>query len=108
MEQGDIWLVRTDIDGNVVWNHTIGDPYGNSGGSLDYEGNSTFIIAGGTSYVGEPFGDIWILKVYINEVIPSGTPTSSSPYVGFIISFEILFIVVIVQKIKTKKRKVKK
>jgi len=108
MGQGDIWLVRTDVDGNVVWNHTMGDEYGNSGGSLDYEGNSTYIIAGGTNYVGEPFGDIWILKVFINEVTPSGTPTSSSPYVGFIISFEILFIVVIVQKIKTKKRKVKK
>lgn len=58
--------------------------------------------------MGEPFGDIWILKVYINEVIPSGTPTSSSPFVGFIISFEILFIVAIVQKAKTKKHKIKK
>jgi len=106
--QGDIWLVRTDIDGNIVWNHTLGDPYGNSGGSLDYEGNNTYIIAGGTVYLGEPFGDIWILKVYINEVTPSGTPTDTTPYVGFIMSFEILFIVVTKYKVKMKKRKIKK
>jgi hypothetical protein len=108
MGQGDIWLVQTDIDGNVVWNHTMGDPYGNSGMSLVYEGNSTYVLVGGTVYLGEPFGDIWILKVYINEITPTGTPTNTSPYVGFIISFEILFIVAIAYTVRMKKRKVKK
>lgn len=56
----------------------------------------------------ETFGDIWILKVYINEIIPTGTPTNTSPYVGFIISFEILFIVTIAYTVRIKKRKVKK
>ena len=106
--QGDIWLVRTDLDGNIIWNHTVGDPYGNSGGSLVYEGNSTYVLAGGTVYLGEPFGDIWILKVYINEIIPTGTPTNTSPYVGFIISFEIIFIVAIEYTIRMKNHKVKK
>ncbi|MHA1530625.1 MAG: hypothetical protein ACTSR6_01345, partial [Candidatus Heimdallarchaeota archaeon] len=79
-----------------------------SGGSLVYEGNSTYVIAGGTVYLGEPFGDIWILKVYINDVTPTGTPTNTSPYVDFIISFEILLIVATVFTVRLNKRKVKK
>jgi len=106
MGQGDIWLVRTDADGNHIWNYTFGDPYGNSGAALVYEGNSTYTIVGGTLYLGEPFGDIWVLKVYIHET--TITPTNTSPNVGFIMTFEILFIVVLINQIKSKKRKVKK
>jgi hypothetical protein len=103
---GDIWLVRTDDLGNPVWNFTFGDEYGNSGRSLVYEGNSTYVIVGGTSYAGESFGDIWILKVFIKET--AITPTNTSPNIGFFITFEILFIAAVIQQIKSTKRKVKK
>ena len=105
---GDAWIVRTDEIGNIVWNHTVGDPYGNSAQACVYEGNSTYTVAGGTIKVGEPFSDIWVFKVYINEIAPSTTPSDTSPNVGFIMFFEVIFIAVIVYKIKIKKHKMQK
>jgi hypothetical protein len=83
---GDAWLVRTDSNGAILWNHTVGDPYGNGACAFVYEGNNTYTVVGSTHRVGEIFGDIWLFKAYIS-ITPTTTETSSLPGILMIIGF---------------------
>ena len=59
----DIWLVKTDTDGNMIWDKTLGG----SGNDQAYDICSTsdggFIIAGGTESYGIDERDYWIIKI---------------------------------------------
>jgi hypothetical protein len=68
---GDLWLLRMAQDGTLLWNHSIGDPYGNSGASFVYEGNNTFVCVGSTIKMGVHFQDIWVMKIHVNIIVPT-------------------------------------
>lgn len=70
MGQGDIWLVRTNANGSILWNHTIATPYGESGVSFVYEGNGIYTIAGHHNPVGNVGSVIWLLQVKVNIITP--------------------------------------
>ncbi len=110
-EQGDAWLLRTDSNGDLSWNFTFGDMFGNSGAAFIFEGDNTFTIAGSTNAEGEPFSDIWALKVRIN--ISTITTTPSSPTEtssAFTIVFVVPFIIVMgmLRRTKLSSKKVRK
>ena len=79
---GDAWLICTDLNGEIVWNHTIGDIYGNSAASFFYEGNDTYTVVGSTHKLGSEFEDIWIFKVQINTI--SVTPQDLIPGISIL------------------------
>ena len=59
---GTVWVVKTDADGNELWNQTFGTS-GNSGGSVVQTTDSGYIIAATTSEVGtHGQEDIWLIK----------------------------------------------
>jgi hypothetical protein len=88
---GDLWLVRLDANGNLIWNHTVGDPYGNSGASFVYEGNSTYTCAGTTNPVGETYSDLWVLKVQVATIKTNNNNVPiASLFIWIIISIIIL------------------
>ncbi|MFX0039266.1 MAG: hypothetical protein ACFFCY_11815 [Promethearchaeota archaeon] len=93
---GDLWLLRMDQNGTLLWNHTIGDPYGNGGATFVYEDNNTYICAGSTIRVGVPFQDMWVVKVHIN-IIPhsNGTPNGDIPWHIWITIVGIIIISVV-------------
>ncbi|MFX1289102.1 MAG: hypothetical protein ACFFFY_11160, partial [Promethearchaeota archaeon] len=89
--QGDIWRVRTYMNGSIMWNHTVATPYPENGVSFVYEGNNTYTIAGQHHPVGMPGSVIWLGKVKIN-VIPLEEPT---PENGGLDPFLLWLIIII-------------
>jgi hypothetical protein len=53
----DIWLIKTDINGNMKWDKTFGDFYFDSGWYVVQTTDGGYIISGNTGY-----GDVWLLK----------------------------------------------
>jgi hypothetical protein len=105
--QGDIWLVRTHMNGTVKWNHTIATPYGENGASFVYEGIDIFTIAGHHNPVGMPGSVIWLMRVKINVILPQEEENPPeiggfNVYLFWLIS--IISIISIIRAQKSKKR----
>lgn len=62
----DIWLVKTDINGNEQWNKTYGGAKFDMSSSLQLTKDSGYIITGSTELyeIGNP--DIWLIKTDSN------------------------------------------
>ncbi len=75
---GDAWIIRINSNGEILWEETIGDPYGNGVSSFCYLGNNTYIAAGSTYSLGSFFQDLWVFKFQVSneELItpPNGIP----------------------------------
>ncbi|NHJ38413.1 MAG: hypothetical protein FK731_00165 [Asgard group archaeon] len=99
---GDAWLIRTDENGTMLWNHTAGDSYGNSACAFVFEGNNTYTVVGSTHRVGEIFGDIWLFKAYI-AIIPTTSPTESTTLPGVIFIIGFILITTLIQRIHKRK-----
>jgi hypothetical protein len=69
----DLWVVRIDIDGNVVWQKAFGGSGGEEGHSIFASEDGGFIVAGitqsnngdvsGNHGISEHYTDIWMFKV---------------------------------------------
>ena len=104
---GDAWLVRTDENGTLLWNHTVGDIYGNSISSIVFEGSNTYTAAGGTIRAGDVFGDIWVFKARVIILPPpttTTTPTNVSTLPGYLATFSVLIIYVVLLQCKKRKK----
>ena len=58
----DFWLVRTDINGNILWNQTFGGIEGEHAHSLIETSDGGFAITGYTSSIGAGGSDFWLVK----------------------------------------------
>ena len=55
-EKGDVWLLKTDKNGSLLWERTFGGPEWDDGYSVQQTLDSGYIITG--SYA----GDLWLIK----------------------------------------------
>jgi hypothetical protein len=86
---GDAWITRVDSIGNLVWNYSIGDSYGNGASSLAYLGNDTYIAVGTTYRSGELFQDAWAFKIQVVSInLPETTGNGIS-------GFNVLIILIL-------------
>lgn len=59
--QADIWLIKTDAQGNQIWSRTFGGEGSDFGGSVKPTNDGGFVIVGETHSVGSG-GDVWLIK----------------------------------------------
>lgn len=61
----DVWLVKTDVDGNQLWNKTYGGVEFDAAYDVEKTTDGEYIVAGGTeSFTG--IADFWLLKIDSN------------------------------------------
>ncbi|MFX1343115.1 MAG: hypothetical protein ACFFAL_10555 [Promethearchaeota archaeon] len=62
----DVWLIRTDADGNQLWSRTFGGITSDSARSLVEVSTGGFAIAGATQSFGAGAFDLWLIRTNAN------------------------------------------
>jgi putative intracellular protease/amidase len=76
----DLYLIRTDSEGNQIWVRNYGGSGSDWGECLCVASDGSYVIAGHTSSYGEGYLDVWLLKV--SNMIPqfeADSPTGHAP-----------------------------
>ncbi|VVB60598.1 Uncharacterised protein [uncultured archaeon] len=62
--EADVWMIKTDTDGNEQWNRTYGGKYNDAGHSIDLTSDGGYIITGikGSYVKDNPTCDVWLIK----------------------------------------------
>ena len=68
----DMWLVRVDVNGNLVWQKTLGGSSADVAYSIQQTLDGGFIVAGYTLSFGAGVHDVWLVKI-----APTGTFVSN-------------------------------
>jgi hypothetical protein len=63
---GDIFLIKTDANGNVQWAKTYGGTYGDKAYSVQQTSDGGYIVAGYTDSFGAGYADAFLIKTYAN------------------------------------------
>ncbi|MDP7000223.1 MAG: hypothetical protein QF569_29625, partial [Candidatus Poribacteria bacterium] len=60
--EADVWLIRTDANGDTLWTQTYGGSESDIGNSVQQTSDGGYIIAGETYSYGNGAADVWLIK----------------------------------------------
>ena len=61
-ESGDLWLIKTDADGDTLWTKTYGGSSFDAGNAVQKTADGDYIIIGQTYSFGTGSSDAWLIK----------------------------------------------
>lgn len=64
----DLWIVKTDEQGNLLWNKTLGGAQSDVGNYIIESSDGSFVITGHTLSFGAGLHDVWLIK--LASIIP--------------------------------------
>ncbi len=63
---GDIFLIKTDANGNIIWAKTFGGTYWDEASSVQQTSDGGYIVAGYTGSFGAGYSDLFLIKTDAN------------------------------------------
>ncbi|NOR45319.1 MAG: hypothetical protein GQ534_07000, partial [Candidatus Delongbacteria bacterium] len=60
--ENDFWLIKTDSNGNELWDKTVGGPSDDFAYSVEQTSDGGYVMAGTTSSYGAGGMDVWLIK----------------------------------------------
>ncbi|PNX48874.1 MAG: hypothetical protein BV457_02880 [Thermoplasmata archaeon M9B1D] len=83
LNEKDIWMLKTDMNGTILWDMIIGGASDEYGCGVEEIDDEHVIVVGSTKSYGAGGNDMWLIKVSQgNGTAPPLTPTISGPSSG--------------------------
>jgi uncharacterized delta-60 repeat protein len=76
----DVYLIRTDSNGDIIWTKTYGGTDGDEGHSVAQTSDGGYIVAGSTSSYGAGFNDVYLIRTDSNGDILWTTTHGGTDY----------------------------